>query len=119
MIFTRRTPCKHCPFRLDVPGFLRRARAIQIVHSLRDEDGKTFPCHESLPRTDSSTKKVVACAGSLIVTERDQGPNQMHRIAYRLGIYDPSKLDREAPCFNNFDEFIKHHADATRPTGKR
>lgn len=105
-------PCAHCPFRSDIPGYLRRSRAEQIVAGLRDPRGGEFPCHETMPRTDSPIDKAMVCAGSLLVTERDQGPNQMHRICERLNLYDPSKLDREAPCFNSFEEFIDHHGDA-------
>jgi hypothetical protein len=109
MKFTRRKPCAHCPFRFDHEGFLTKARAVEIARSLRDPGGGDFPCHETT-KDGQPRSKYVACAGSLLVVERDQGPNQMHRIAERLGLYDPSKLDRHAPCFNDLEEFIDHHA---------
>lgn len=118
MNYKRMTPCAHCPFRKDIPGYLRQARAVEIARGLRDPNGGEFPCHETMPRTDSPIKKAKVCAGSILVTERDQGPNQMHRIAERLNVYDPSKLDRDAPCFDDFDEFIAHHGDAGKHVEK-
>lgn len=104
-----RTPCKDCPFRTDVPGYLRRSRAEQIVKGLSDPNGGEFPCHETMPWTDSPIAKAKVCAGSILTTERDQGPNQMHRISYRVNAYDPSIMNRDAPVFDSFEAFVEHH----------
>jgi hypothetical protein len=112
-------PCPKCPFRIDVPPFLRRDRAAEIVDSLRG--GGEFPCHATLDyeteREDGAgvhTDKTRFCAGALGVF-RNEDPdlagmaNQMVRISARLGIltesdvFDPS----EVPVFESFDDFVE------------
>jgi hypothetical protein len=112
-------PCSNCPFRSDIKPFLRRGRGEEIADVLRR--GGTFACHKTVDHSDDESDDDIDatldrmrgapeeshCAGALIVTERDSGPNQMHRIAMRLGMYDPDKLDRNAPVFENLDEFAE------------
>jgi hypothetical protein len=42
------------------------------------------------------------CAGALIMLERLGQPSQMMRIGERLGLYDRTGLDMEAPVFESF-----------------
>ena len=39
--------------------------------------------------------------------EHNQEPNQMMRIMERLGFYDRTKLDMDAPVFKSYDEFVR------------
>lgn len=116
MSYARKTPCTLCPFRRDVPGYLRRARAEQIAGALRDHGiggGTTFPCHETAPRTDSPRPRWRACAGSILVTASDQGPNQAMRIAERLGLLNLERVQyasRHVAVFKTFAAFVRHHS---------
>ena len=60
-----------------------------------------FPCHKSATLNEDDdyvkNKNSVACAGALIFCEKRHAPNQMMRIAERLGMYDHTKLDMKAP----------------------
>lgn len=110
MKFTLTSPCDSCPFVVSVNFCLTPSRAREIADVLRG--GGTFSCHKTIDydaeeEGRANDRKAVHCAGALLLTERDCGPNQMHRIAERLGIYDPSKLDREADVFKDFDQFIE------------
>lgn len=94
MRYTMTTPCKECPFLIG-SGFTWR--------SLHAHASGEFPCHKACdvdedtgnfePRSD----KTPHCAGALIFLEKQGVPHQMMRICERLGMYDPSKLNMEAP----------------------
>lgn len=47
------------------------------------------------------------CAGALILLEKMEQPNQMMRWMERIGAYDRTKLDMDAPVFGDTEEFIE------------
>lgn len=102
-------PCTNCPFRNDKPFYLGRRRRIEIAESLRR--GAEFSCHKTTVQGDND--EVVRsgdekfCAGAMIVLEKSEGPNQMMRIAERLGMYDYSKLKMESPVYDSLEEFCE------------
>ena len=102
-MFDLKRPCKDCPFRADVKPYIRKARAVEIGKALLND--KTFTCHKHLPRDG---KKEQHCAGALIFLEAQNKPNQLMRVAERLGTYDRRKLDMNAPVFKNIEDFVKH-----------
>ncbi len=117
MKFNMVRPCSSCPFRHDVPGFLRRCRAEEIAAGLFDLD-ESFPCHKTVDFDESdydsydSERSFTAeqhCAGAMILMERDGLANQLMRIAERLRLYDRRKLDMNAPVFLTREEFVEHH----------
>jgi hypothetical protein len=99
-------PCAECPFRNDRPGYLTRERVTHIVSSLLHD--ASFTCHKTTRFSDDG--KCVPhsdeqhCAGAAIFLERQDRPNQWMRWMERLGAYDRSKLDMEAPVFETLDE---------------
>ena len=119
MQFTLKRPCPGCPFSTGPKAvrFLGRARAQQIVDSLVDQDA-TFSCHETNLYDDEGeareTRDSQHCAGAMILLMRLEMPNQMMRIAGRIGSFDPDSLDMESPVFANFDEFVDAQADGAR-----
>ena len=102
------TPCENCPFKKD-QSYLATKRASQIARDLQNDH--SFACHKTTTslgrRVDHP--KAQHCAGALIMLEKLDKPHQMMRIAERLRLYDPFKLDMEAPVFDNFKQFIKSH----------
>lgn len=117
-----RRPCAKCPFRTDVPGYLRRERAIEIARSIAE--GSEFPCHETtvtdedefgeehlVPGSESQF-----CAGALICMEKQEAPNQQVRIAERLGVYEAERLDMDAPVHSSFVAFVDHHGEEESDT---
>lgn len=112
--YTLKRPCPHCPFRVDIPGYLRRGRAIEIAESIAC--GSEFPCHKTTVLTDDGEDLEAGpdsqfCAGALIVLERQQAPNQAMRIAERVGVYAAVTLDMEAPVARSLFEFVDHHSE--------
>lgn len=116
-------PCAHCPFRNDIRPFLTQASAARIARSLLSD--KTFSCHETInyeamDDDDEDCGWHVPgpnerhCAGAMIILERQDNPNQMMRIAERLGMYDRTKLDMEAPVYRNFREFVDAQWDRSK-----
>lgn len=103
------SPCLHCPFRKDISAYLTPERAQEIADSLRS--GAEFPCHKTVDYSKDSegvtTSESKFCAGSMVVLEKSEGPNQMMRIAERLGLYDYRNLNTEAPVFESLEEFIE------------
>lgn len=112
------TPCEKCPFRTDIRPYLRPERVDEILH-IQGE----FPCHKTIKVGDqiddddenwceiTDDRNAQVCAGFLILLENEGAPNQMMRIAERLGAYDPSKLRMDAPVYGSIDEAIEAHED--------
>ena len=92
-------PCANCPFRTDIKPYLNASR-------VPDLEGVAFSCHKTTTCRDvgNSDPKAEHCAGSLILHEKLEQPHQMMRIAERLGYYDHTKLDMDAPVFDSFEE---------------
>lgn len=98
------SPCAKCPFRRDVPGYLRPERVASICDALlRDQ---SFICHATLKLPSHDRQH---CAGATIFLERQGRPNQMMRVSERLGLYDHRKLNMDAPVFLTAGEAIAHH----------
>lgn len=113
MRYEMTSPCAKCPFRTDVPGYLRRARAREIATTLTRYQ-QTFTCHATVDYETGEGEGVDTpdsqhCAGAMIMLEHMGQPNQMMRIAERLGMYDMRKLDMKAPVFTDDSEFTRHH----------
>jgi hypothetical protein len=101
-------PCAKCPFRTDVVPYLRKARVREIERSLVRSE---FPCHETVGSLKTGEKypegEEMHCAGALILLEKLERPSQMMRISERIGLYDRTKLDMDAPVYDSFCEMIK------------
>lgn len=116
MNFTMTAPCSHCPFRSDIPGYLRRGRAAEIVRAMI-EDGQTFSCHETTVSDEdedgSPARREVDttqhCAGAMILLEKLGVPNRGMFLAVRFEMYDPTRLRMASPVFDTAEEFIEHH----------
>ncbi len=112
------TPCDKCPFRSDIRPFLRPERVREIEGSLVRAE---FPCHKTTEHDADGEyvrdiPKEIHCAGALILMEKEGRSSQMMRIAERLGMYDPSKLDMEAHVFDSFDEMYDAMCKVEPPT---
>ena len=113
-LFSLRRPCPHCPFRTDVPAYLRGDRAAEIARSIAG--GALFSCHETtVPdedddsvMTDGPGSKM--CAGAMLVMLAEEAPNQALRMAERFGYWDADAMDTSAPTFRSFAQFVRHHA---------
>lgn len=100
MTYDLTTPCANCPFRNDITPFIHPERCEEILN----EEG-TFRCH----KTDDHN--VQHCAGFLIIREKEDRPNQMMRIAERLGAYDHTKLNMDAPIYDSVHEAVSAHEE--------
>ncbi len=111
MNFALTKPCDNCPFRTDIKPYLSGVRAEEIASSLLK--GQTFPCHKAAEYDDATGKYIVGmekeqhCAGAMIVLEHMNAPNQMMRIAERLGLYNRKKLEMESPVHDDLDEWVQ------------
>lgn len=112
MNYNLRRPCPHCPFRSDIDPYIRAERAVEIARSLVRSE---FPCHQTTvedPEDESqriTTRSSEHCAGALIMLEKANEPSQMMRICQRIGFYDPSALDMDAPVYDSPADFIDAH----------
>lgn len=111
--YNLKRPCPNCPFRNDREPYITGERAEEIAYSLWG--GAEFPCHKTTHHDDDGdympSKDEQFCAGALIVQELSDGPNQMMRIAERLGMYDPRELDMAAPVYECLEDFIEAHTE--------
>lgn len=108
-----RKPCPNCPFRSDIDKYLRFERVQEIANSLYG--GAEFPCHETTEHYDDpetgameriATERSAFCAGALITMEKEGHANQIMRVSERLGMYDPTRLDMEAPVYGSLGEWV-------------
>lgn len=108
-----RTPCPDCPFRNDIPPYLTKGRVREMERDLARGE---FHCHKTLDYSkigdddeddQPDSKNAAHCAGALILLEKLNRPSQMMRISERIGLYDRSKLDMDAPVFDSFEEMIE------------
>lgn len=91
-------PCDQCPFLKSKAKSYGRRRLMEFA-------SQAFPCHKTAEciEDDEGSSEFVAkedsqhCAGVLIYCEKRNQPNQMMRIAERLGMYDRTKLKMDAP----------------------
>jgi hypothetical protein len=87
------TPCDQCPFLIE---------SCFTYESLEAHASGSFPCHKQCVENDDGEfvargPKTQHCAGALIFLEKQERSHQMMRIAERLGHYDRTKLDMDAP----------------------
>jgi hypothetical protein len=117
MKFDMTEPCPQCPFRSDIRAFLTRARAQEIADSITRHQ-QPFPCHKTVLYDDDGeacpSSDEQHCAGALVLLERINRPNQMMRIAERLGVYKRTALNMNAPIFKSTRVFV-----AAQPTRER
>lgn len=97
MNFDLKIPCKDCPF---VKGSstnvsLAEGRIEGIVQDLRA--GMSFTCHKTIQAYTDKPVVEQHCAGAMIFLERENHPNQIMRVAERIGLYDYKKLDIDRP----------------------
>ncbi len=75
-------PCQHCPFRNDVPPFLRAERGEELALSSLNPYN-SFPCHKTTVHSDDEddfgemlvTKDSKQCAGFLTLRAAELGEN--------------------------------------------
>lgn len=104
------SPCPHCPFRNDIPAYLSEERVEEIRDGL--ERGE-FPCHKTTASVEDedgvervTTEDSKHCAGALILLEKIDEPSQMMRIAERIGMYDRTELNMDAPVYDCWEDMI-------------
>lgn len=97
-------PCPRCPFRADIPPYLRPDFVVELRTSL--ERG-TFACHETVDYGDDDGGQIRAtsqhCAGALLLNERDDRRSDVCQVLARLGHWHPERLDRAAPVYASWD----------------
>ena len=99
-----KSPCNNCPFRTDnVFLGLDPERKQEIWTTITDRQA-TFTCHKTTQRSEREQEH---CAGAMIVLERMDRPNQWMRWMERLGEYDRTKLNMDAPLVETLDEWIE------------
>ena len=109
MNFDLKRPCKSCPFRTDIEPFLHPGRVEEITDQILHRDC-SFACHNTLEHDEDGETKIHSgsqhCAGAMIFLELQDRPNQMMRIAERLGLYDARKLIMDSPVYDNATDMI-------------
>jgi hypothetical protein len=123
--FALKRPCPHCPFREDVPGFLREDRAAGIAYDVLS--GLSFDCHKTVDWVEAEggaarpdTSEARHCAGACIFLEQQDAPNQMMRWYERANGYSRDDLDFDAaPVFDDPEAMIEHHANSGSRRGRR
>lgn len=110
MRYSMQTACVACPFRSDIQPYLPIARVRQIVQSITVEQ-QTFSCHKTNDFDDDGntveTPRSQHCAGAMAFLLQRGQPNQMMRIAMRLGMFDPDGVKADAPIYRSLREWEK------------
>lgn len=106
MKYNMTEPCDACPF-IKGSGFR--------LQRLRQFAANEFPCHKASDLVDTEdgvgefhekrNGKTPHCAGALIFNEKRGEPHQMMRICERIGMYDHTKLNMNAPVGTTASDF--------------
>ncbi len=127
-------PCNNCPFlRAESAVRLTSARVEEIAGLMLNPSGGEFPCHKTTKSCEDvgcrdedgecggrhRTQESLHCAGALIFAEKNDNQTQMMRIAGRLGMYDPDRLERREEVFDTIDEMLATAVDADKPPTRR
>jgi hypothetical protein len=101
-------PCANCPFRSDVPRYLANERYADIAQAIIDR-GESFICHKTVSFDDDGRPEPDGrnchCAGAMIFLQHLDRPNQAMQVMERLGAFDPSTLQMDAPVYRARAEF--------------
>ncbi len=111
-MFDLKEPCADCPFRKE--GGVRHSLAMMTsyISYFLGWPGATFPCHRSVPKSDTRTQwsvwqpGQVMCAGGLIFAGKHGVENAVMIAGRRCGAYDKSKLKCEESVFDTADEML-------------
>lgn len=114
--YTLKSPCADCPFRSDVARYLNPERAQEIMRDSYEDSN--FYCHKTVDYSDDNGEGRVAeksrvCAGFLVTMEKEGRANQPTRIAERLGIYDRTQMDLEAPTYDSMEDWVRSYSRET------
>lgn len=116
MKFDLTRPCSNCPFRSDTTPFgLRPERVRGILGGGKGNrqwwPASSFPCHRTISYRDSGCDYIgpdaQQCAGVMIILHRENRHNDAMQLGQRFGLFDPSKLDMDAPVYRSTDEAIR------------
>ena len=118
MKYAMTKPCTDCPFRSDKVFPLHPGRVESILEAITLGNG-TFSCHKTVNHDDDDDCEDYSdsdfhipaddeqhCAGALILLEKLDQPHQMMRVAERLGLYDRTKLDMDAPVYDCAEDML-------------
>lgn len=126
-MFKLKRPCATCPFRIGQGSKfeLSRARLTEIF------SGQAFQCHMTI---DYSGEKGVAfdtnkedgteassgdhpqqCAGLMAVLIRSKVPNQIMRVAHRLGYLKPEEIDPDGEAYQSIKAATAAHLKGEEP----
>lgn len=91
-MFDLKKTCKDCPFVLgsSTNRTLSSERLFEIKSDLLND--KSFMCHKTVNYDDSSRKREQHCVGAMMWLYNNEMPNQMMRVAERLGALRQEEL---------------------------
>lgn len=124
-------PCPECPFQRDgegrTPVRLMTGRIREIASNMLSPAGGEFPCHKTVRRDHDGEGCAPGrnrdgerhCAGALIFAEKNENATQMMRIAERIGLYDPTRLEGHDLVFDDVDEWMETAIDRPRSRRRR
>lgn len=121
MDYSMPRPCANCPFLRKGGVRLGEERIREILAGVLGNPGATFACHKTTGVENDKRIEHRHCAGALIFAEKHGTTGQMVRIAERLGMYDPTKLDQSAfeLVFDTVDEWLETALFAVRRGRRR
>jgi hypothetical protein len=110
-MFDLRSPCVSCPFR-------KGQGELFELHPERLEEifeAPAFQCHKTVDYSGDepdSGSRPQQCAGLMSVLHREDQPNQIMQVGYRLGALDLDKLDPRGEAYDTIDAVREAHARA-------
>lgn len=113
-MFDLKAPCVNCPFRIGQGELFGLApdRITEIVRA------PAFQCHKTVDydveddEAPGAGNKPQQCAGLMAVLHREGRPNQIMRIAERLGALDPDQLDPRGEAYPSLEAARAAHEGA-------
>lgn len=99
-MFKTTKPCAQCPFRTDIPNYLRRERKKDIAYSLLHDS--SFTCHKHIEDSDFEHP----CKGAAQFLNHVTG-SYMRNVCFRLQREYIGEVDNSIPVFETVEDFVE------------
>lgn len=115
-------PCAKCPFRMDIPIYLRADRRREIAQALMND--QTFSCHQQVDYSQEDDEGwtvpdptgAAMCAGAAKSLMLAGSSTNLMRVMARLGAWDPDKAETTGAAVWELSKWQKLPEGATAAT---
>jgi hypothetical protein len=110
-MFDLMRPCVTCPFRKGLGSHFQLRRLEDIRRDVAFQCHKTVDYEAWNDEVKRQGDRPQQCAGLMALLHRMNEPNQIMRVAERIGVLDCAKLDPENEVYATWAEAVRAHEE--------